>query len=234
MASPKVTINRAGTCPHGMPLGGCPVCNGMGGGGAKKADFSAKKGELSWNECYAIGQMIKAQKSNAEADKQANTAALAQASFLAKLANTLAQRIATIQNFINNNILNSKPVIILKNTVATIGKAIAKPIMATANMIKKTITQIAKTFNQIKTQFINITDKLAAIFGEQKQALEKFASENIEKMKKGLMALFGPIEKTQNEESNAEEIEKREKEHSKMQRIKEKIKRLFKQVEDKE
>ena len=32
---------RVGTCPHGLPLGACPICNGMsGGGGMKKADFS--------------------------------------------------------------------------------------------------------------------------------------------------------------------------------------------------
>ena len=24
---------RVGTCPHGLPLGACPICNGMGGGG---------------------------------------------------------------------------------------------------------------------------------------------------------------------------------------------------------
>lgn len=25
--------NRIGTCPHGLPMGACPICNGMGGGG---------------------------------------------------------------------------------------------------------------------------------------------------------------------------------------------------------
>ena len=53
--------SRIGTCPHGLPLGACPICNGMGGG-AKKADFSAKPGEMSWNECAAIGAFLKAQK----------------------------------------------------------------------------------------------------------------------------------------------------------------------------
>ena len=52
---------KAGTCPHGLPLGACPICNGMGGGSVKKADFSAKPGEMSWNECAAIGAFLKAQ-----------------------------------------------------------------------------------------------------------------------------------------------------------------------------
>lgn len=47
----KTNNARVGTCPHGLPLGACPICNGMGGGGGmKKADFSAKPGEMSWNE----------------------------------------------------------------------------------------------------------------------------------------------------------------------------------------
>ena len=51
---------KIGTCPHGLPLGACPICNGMGGGGSVKKDNKPK--EMSWNECYAIGQMLKAQK----------------------------------------------------------------------------------------------------------------------------------------------------------------------------
>ena len=53
---------RIGSCPHGLPAGACPICSGMGGGGAKKADFSAKPGEMSWNECAAIGAFLRAQK----------------------------------------------------------------------------------------------------------------------------------------------------------------------------
>ena len=53
--------NKIGTCPHGLPQGACPICSGMGGG-MKKADFSAKPGEMSWNECAAIGAFLKAQK----------------------------------------------------------------------------------------------------------------------------------------------------------------------------
>ena len=59
----NVNTKPPGTCPHGLPVGACPICSGMGGGGAKKADSTAKPGEMSWNECYAIGQMMKAQNS---------------------------------------------------------------------------------------------------------------------------------------------------------------------------
>ena len=54
----KTNNSRVGTCPHGLPLGACPICNGMGSGGAKKADFSAKPGEMSWSQCAAIGAFL--------------------------------------------------------------------------------------------------------------------------------------------------------------------------------
>ena len=60
-----VQSNNVGkaTCPHGLPHGACPICSGgMGGASQKKADFSAKPGEMSWNECAAIGAMMRAAK----------------------------------------------------------------------------------------------------------------------------------------------------------------------------
>lgn len=53
---------KIGSCPHGLPQGACPICSGMGGTMQRKADFSAKAGEMSWNECAAIGAFLKAQK----------------------------------------------------------------------------------------------------------------------------------------------------------------------------
>ena len=61
--------SNTGTCPHGLPIGACPICNGMGGG-LKKADFSAKPGEMSWNECAAIGAFLRAQKLAKQTQKQ--------------------------------------------------------------------------------------------------------------------------------------------------------------------
>ena len=66
---------RTGTCPHGLPPGACPVCSGAGGGGASRVT-EHKPGELTWSQCYAIGQMMKAQKL---AKEEAQTEALLQA-----------------------------------------------------------------------------------------------------------------------------------------------------------
>ena len=53
---------KIGTCPHGLPAGACPICSGMGGGGGSSRKTTKAAGEMSWDECVAVGQMLKAQR----------------------------------------------------------------------------------------------------------------------------------------------------------------------------
>ena len=63
---------KAGTCPHGMPLGACPICNGMAGGNSTtKRDIPRNAGEMTYNQCAAIGAMLKAQKAARQSAKLA-------------------------------------------------------------------------------------------------------------------------------------------------------------------
>ena len=109
----KTNSARVGTCPHGLPLGACPICNGMGGGGGmKKADFSAKPGEMSWNECAAIGAFLKAQQ-QAKLARQQDALNFAQniQAFQNSLMNA-SQRLASIGQLITQNMpaIISKPI----------------------------------------------------------------------------------------------------------------------------
>ena len=55
--------SKIGTCPHGLPQGACPICNGMAGGNSTtKRDIPRNVGEMTYNQCAAIGAMLKAQK----------------------------------------------------------------------------------------------------------------------------------------------------------------------------
>ena len=57
------TIQTAGKCPHGLPIGACPICSGMGGGSIKKdRDKPRVAGEMSYNECMAEWMKILAAK----------------------------------------------------------------------------------------------------------------------------------------------------------------------------
>ena len=59
MINPNI---KTGCCPHGLPLGACPICSGMGGGIKKEVTVQKKSDELL-NECVDeqiyIGNMIK-------------------------------------------------------------------------------------------------------------------------------------------------------------------------------
>ena len=198
----KPNNSRIGTCPHGLPLGACPICNGMSGGGAKKADFSAKPGEMSWNECAAIGAFLKAQKMAKQAREQdaMNFAQRAQA-FQTALMNS-SQRIANIAQFISQNTpqIIVKPINFVLNTIiGGIVRAIANIPMAISNVIQAVQQKIA-----------DISDKLTAIMGELKASIDKKISDAFKVVKKkikSIFAIFKPLD-DDNEEKQIDETKK--------------------------
>ena len=172
-----------GLCPHGLPPGACPICSGgMGSGSAKKADFSAKPGEMSWNECAAIGAMLRAQKLRAqqhEQDYQNRLLAVAkfESQMMAvtqKLA-VIASQLAQSQSFL------AKPAQVLFNKV----------LIPAANFMKNVPANIMKFANNIMNKFTDIQDKLNAMFGELKNAIAKKVSDSIQDSKKKIFSLFG-------------------------------------------
>ena len=179
---------KVGTCPHGLPLGACPICNGMGGGGSKKADFSAKPGEMSWNECAAIGAFLKAQQ-NAKLQKEQDAQVFAKniQAFQNALINS-SNKLANIAKFFSNN----TPAIIAKPINFVLNTVIGGIIRTIAN-IPQTISNTIQTIQQKLT---DISDKLTAIMGELKASIEKKISEafkEIKKKVKSLFSIFNPL-----------------------------------------
>ncbi len=174
---------RVGTCPHGLPLGACPICNGMGGGGGmKKADFSAKPGEMSWNECAAIGAFLKAQQ-NAKLQRQQDAQNFAQQAIAFQNAMTNAsRRIASLAQFFSANTpaIIAKPVNFVLNNI--IGSAI--------NTIKNIPAAIANTVQTLGQKLADISDKLTAMAGELKAAINKKVSETFSGLKKKVKSIF--------------------------------------------
>lgn len=172
--------SRVGCCPHGLPQGACPICSGMGGG-AKKADFSAKPGEMSWNECAAIGAFLKAQK-NAQLQKQQDAQNFAHNAkiFQNNLMN-VSQKLANIAQFFTQN----TPPIIAKPAGFVLNTIIGAPIRFAANI------------PNIIQKFADISDKLTAMMGELKNSIEKKISEsfgNFKKKVKSLFSIFKPLD----------------------------------------
>ena len=203
LAAMQTTTLKAGTCPHGLPLGACPICNGTGGGGGmRKADFSAKPGEMSWNECAAIGAFLKAQ-ANARAQRQqdAQNFALQMQNFQ----NTMEAakgRLAELAKFFTQNTpsIISKPANFVLNTV----------IGGTLNIIKNIPAAISNTFQALGQKLADISDKLTAMMGELKAAINKKISETFNELKKKVKSLFGifrPLD-ADNDEKQIDETKK--------------------------
>lgn len=184
LAAMQTTTLKAGTCPHGLPLGACPICNGTGGGGGmRKADFSAKPGEMSWNECAAIGAFLKAQ-ANARAQRQqdAQNFALQMQNFQNTMESAKG-RLAELAKFFTQNTpaIISKPANFVLNTV----------IGGTLNIIKNLPAAISNTFQALGQKLADISDKLTAMMGELKAAINKKISETFNELKKKVKSLFG-------------------------------------------
>ena len=190
LATLNTATVKAGTCPHGLPLGACPICSGMGGGGGmKKADFSAKPGEMSWNECAAIGAFLKAQ-ANAKAQRQQDAL-----NFAAQMQNFQTSmdaargRLAELAKFFTQNTpsIISKPANFILNTV----------LGGTINLIKSVPAAITNTFQALTQKLADISDKLTAMMGELKASINKKISETFNELKKkvkSLFAIFQPLD----------------------------------------
>ncbi len=177
----KTNSARVGTCPHGLPLGACPICNGMGGG-MKKADFSAKPGEMSWNECAAIGAFLKAQQ-QAKLARQQDAQNFAQniQAFQNSLMNA-SQKLANAGQFLIQNMpaVIAKPLnFILNNVIGGLLRGISS--------IPTVISNVIQTVQQ---KLADISDKLTAMLGEFKAAINKKVSELFKDLKKKIKSIF--------------------------------------------
>ena len=212
--------SRIGTCPHGLPMGACPICNGMsGGGGGKKADFSAKPGEMSWNECAAIGAFLKAQKAAQQA-REAEFQAHIQA--LQKFQNTMAnaaQRAAQFAQMVQN----SMPPIIAKPLAFVMNNIVANGL----NMIKNLPQAISNFVQNFSQKLADIADKLTAVYGELKAAVQKKVSEFFKDIKKKIKSIFGIFEPT-----NTDDEDKKIEEAKRTFELKTFIHKLYKKLKD--
>lgn len=222
LATIQAQNSRIGTCPHGLPMGACPICNGMmGGGAAKKADFSAKPGEMSYAECAAIGAFLRAQKAAQKAremDYQMHVQNLAKfQANIQKMADKVAQ--------FNQMVQNSMPAIIAKPINFVMNNVVLKAL----DMIKNFPNTFANFVQNISQKIADISDKLAAVYGEVKTALAKKSSEIFSNIKKKVKSLFGIFEP-----SDADNDDKKVNEAKKTFELKTFIHKLYKKLRDKD
>lgn len=196
----KASHSKIGTCPHGLPQGACPICSGMGGGGGVKKDNKPR--EMTYNECLAVWQMMKAQKA-ARKQTLALFAAQDQAAYLNKLQAQINQMKLTLLNSILPKPA-AKIVIALADTVIL---PVLKAAQVISNTIGNALTTISKLTGDVKQKVVEIMDKLTAMFGEAKASLQKKIEEKFKDIKKKVFSLFGIAAAENEEDDEAKRIE---------------------------
>ena len=211
MSSPVASrMNRIkpGMCPHGMPTGSCPICNGMGGASTKRNPNQRKAGEMTWSECFAMGLRMKADKQRKlQIIQDRRDARIALLKAQEAISNKI-QKLDMMAIMFNKTL--SKP--IAKIAITTI-KFIAIPLLKFTNLILNNIQTIQSYINnftnQIKENIQIVQEKLSAILGELFNSKEKSISERFKIAKKKFFEfLFGKSE----ENFEIKEIEKQENE----------------------
>ena len=201
---PRPTIHshiKAGTCPHGLPLGACPICNGMAGGNSTtKRDIPRNVGEMTYNQCAAIGAMLKAQKHAKEQAKLAQQNHIEALKSFNKNLEKTHQRLQLFNSFINNNFpkIISLPTNIILNTISLGLK-----------LIQNLPTFINNTFNTLQQKLCDISDKLVAIYGEIETSIKDKISTLFIKLKSKFKFII----------DNREDIDDKDKEFEEEKRI---------------
>ena len=198
----QVNKMSSGLCPHGCAPGACPICSGMGGGSTRMGERPQKAGEMSYHQCAMIGAMMKARAAQQELHEQN---LLKHAEAIAKFEQNLVNisyKLASIASNLSNNIL-LKPIGFVINRVAI-------PIINIVKNIPSFIANFVDRFTQIKEKFIDIQDKLNAIFGEAKAFIQKKVSELVSNIKSKITTLLKVFKRnnTKDDETKIDEDKK--------------------------
>ena len=202
-AAAHVHNTKVGSCPHGLPQGACPICSGMAGGNStSKRNIPRNVGEMTYNECAAIGAMLKAQKNAKEMAK------LQQENYVLAMQNFQKAMQSAHQKLVDfaQTISNSMPKIIAKPLNFVLTKVIGGAI----NLIKNIPVAIGNFIQTISLKLTDISEKLTAIYGEIKSAISKTISETFKHIKKKLKSIFFIFgaDDVEEEEKKVDEVKK--------------------------
>ena len=199
VSSTHIQNTKIGACPHGMPVGACPICNGSAGGNSTtKRDIPRNAGEMTYNQCAAIGAILKANKA---AQKRAQ--------------NVEQNRLQGLVTFQKNLQSAHQKILdlayaISKSTPAIISKPVNFVLTQIAGRFIQIVANIPNVITNIGQKISDISEKLNAIYGECKAALQKNISDFWQKTKKKLKSIFFVFgtDESDNDEKKIDEAKK--------------------------
>ena len=179
-----MTQIKPGTCPHGLPVGTCPICNGKMAGSASK-NSRPVSGQMTWSECFSMGQMMRAQSQRAQDNHLQQIQNI-------KLINALTDKISSITSNISSIIAvfqKSLPVP-LANFVGILNRFVLSPVMNFLNQIPKLMEAIQNGLENVRNFVSQIAEKLVTVIGEFKNFVSKKLSDFAKTVKKKFFKLF--------------------------------------------
>ena len=197
--SAHIQNTKIGACPHGLPPGACPICSGNAGGNSTtKRDIPRNAGEMTYNQCAAMGAMIKANKAAQQRAQTAEQNRLQGLIDFQKKQQSVHQRILNLTNAIS------------KSFPAIIAKPINFVLTQIVGRLVQIIVNIPNVFSNIVQKFTDISEKLNAIYGECKAAIQKTISDFWQKTKKKLKSIFFVFgtDESDNEEKKIDEAKR--------------------------
>lgn len=197
-------VQNNNKCPHGFPLGACPICSGMGGSSKQDKNKPRVAGEMSYNECLAQWHRIQARK---EAKIQEKLDKIEQAKNKLIL-NRIMAGLDKVSKNINDFIEKIEPMPqIIKIPIKIFTNTIIKPIL---NMISK-IPEIIKNVQTSISNFISsVSEKMASILGEIKNFINSQTENKLKKPIKLFLSLFTEEEENKEENKEIEKLKLRE------------------------
>ena len=193
------SIQNNNKCPHGFPIGACPICSGMGGSSRQDKNKPRVAGEMSYNECLAQWHRIQARK---EAKIQERLDRIEQAQNKLIL-NRIMAGLDKVSKNINDFVEKIEPMPqIIKIPIKIFINVIIKPIL---NIISKTPEIIGNIKISISDFISSVSEKMASVLGEIKNFINFQIENKLKKPIKLFLSLF--TEEEENKEEN-EEIEK--------------------------
>ncbi len=211
---------KAGTCPHGLAPGACPVCSQSGGGTLKMSDKTRKVGEMTYHECAMIGNMLRA-RALAQKNHKAN---LEQRALNFERFEEMMTKLAEVMKQFTQIMSRS----FITKPIAFVVQNLVLPMVGLLRNIPKIIAGMVRVFKFVP----EIMDKLAAVFGEAKAFLDRKISELVKAVKSSLEGLFRIFRKKNTDDDDTKIDD--DKKIFNLKTILHKVKEKFKKKKDRE
>lgn len=181
------------TCPHGFPVGSCPICNGSGGSVRRPGEWSREK-------CIAVGNQMRYAAMMRKMDKDFQE----QSQVNAENLKTFIQNIKTNYKIFMQNLMSSLPTPVA--TVVKIAAAVLiSPVLFVLNNVVRFASMLAKGAEFVKEKLIFVAEKLAAVFGDLKNFIKSKFEKDFKKVAKNISKFFTALFGREDDENEGRE-----------------------------